>query len=105
MMLTRRRFYGCGRHTGERDCLRFRPVEKAAPATINQRLVAVTRFFRWATIKGVCWENPAEQVGSIRLESRQPKSLKVNALRRLLRAAHEYARDPPSFLLLKETSD
>ncbi len=27
---------------------------KAAPATINQRLVALTRFFRWARTQNLC---------------------------------------------------
>ncbi len=68
-------------------------VEKAAPATINQRLVAVTRFFRWARGQALCRENPAEDVSTIRLEPQQPKALKKNELRRLLRAARGDLRD------------
>ena len=68
-------------------------VEKVAPATVNQRLVAVTRFFRWARAQGLCRENPAEDVGSIRLEPRQPKALEKTELRKLLRAARGHVRD------------
>lgn len=68
-------------------------VEQIAPATLNQRLVAITRFFRWARSQGLCRENPAEDVPSIRLESRQPKALKPIHLRKLLRAAREDLRD------------
>ncbi len=68
-------------------------VEKAAPATVNQRLVSVTRFFRWARAQGLCRENPAEDVSSIRLEPRQPKALAKTELRKLLRAARGHVRD------------
>src|SRR5690606_4831303 len=44
--------------------------EKASPATINQRLVALTRFFRWAQAQQLCPDNPAEDVGGIRLATR-----------------------------------
>src|SRR5258707_15377856 len=62
-------------------------VEKAAPATINLRLVAISRFFSWAVHENLCRENPTEEVGTIRLETRNAKGLKSNQLRRLLRAA------------------
>jgi len=68
-------------------------VEQAAPATINQRLVALTRFFRWARGQGLCRENPAEDVGNIRLEPRRPKALKKTELHKLLRAARGGRRD------------
>jgi site-specific recombinase XerD len=68
-------------------------VEKAAPATINQRLVSVTRFFRWARTQGLCRENPAEEVGNLRLSPRQPKALDKTTLRKLLRAARGHLRD------------
>ncbi len=62
-------------------------VEKAAPATVNQRLVALTRFFRWTRREGLCRENPAEDVSNIRLPPRQPKALDKLTLRKLLRVA------------------
>lgn len=68
-------------------------VEQAAPATVNQRLVALTRFFRWARLQGLCRENPAEDVSNIRLDPRQPKALRKSPLRKLLRAARGHARD------------
>ncbi len=45
-------------------------VEKAAPATINQRLVALNRFFRFARTQGVCQENPTETVSPLRLAAK-----------------------------------
>ena len=68
-------------------------MEKAAPATINQRLTAITRFFRWARSQGICRENPAEDVNNIRLESCQPKALDKLTLRKLLRVARSHPRD------------
>lgn len=78
-------------------------VEKAAPATINQRLVALTRFFHWARAQGLCRENPVEDVSNIRLDPRQPKALKKTALRKLLRAAHGHVRDYAMVELLAGT--
>lgn len=63
-------------------------VEKAAPATINQRLVALARFFAWAVKQGVVSEDPTQDVNSIRLPQRQPQGLTPPDLRRLLRAVH-----------------
>ena len=63
-------------------------VEKAAPATINQRLVALTRFFAWAVKRGLARENPVEDAGSLRLPPREAKGLSNRDLRRLLRAVH-----------------
>lgn len=67
--------------------------EKAAPATINQRLVALTRFFHWARTQGVCRENPAAEVESIPLPPRKPQALTVTELRKLLRAGYGHRRD------------
>ncbi len=63
-------------------------VEKASPATINQRLVALTRFYAWAVKQGLARENPAQDVGSLHLPMRQAKGLPNRDLRRLLRAVH-----------------
>lgn len=68
-------------------------TEKAAPATVNQRLVALSRFFQWVRLQGLCRENPVEDVNTLRLDPRQPKALDKSALRRLLRAARGHARD------------
>jgi site-specific recombinase XerD len=63
-------------------------VEKAAPASINQRLVALDRFFAWAQRQGLVARNPTEDVTTLRLPQRQPKGLSSRDLRRLLRAVH-----------------
>jgi integrase/recombinase XerC len=78
-------------------------VEKVAPATVNQRLVALTRFFRWARTQGLCRENPAEDVPTLRLAPRQPKALANATLRRLLRAARSDPRDYAMLELLVGT--
>ena len=78
-------------------------VEKAAPATINQRLVALTRFFRWARVQGLCRENPTEEVSNLHLEPRQPKALATTELRKLLRAARAHLRDYAMLELLAGT--
>lgn len=68
-------------------------VEQAAPATVNQRLVALTRFFHWACAQDLCRENPAEDVSNIHLDPKQPQALDDSDLRRLLRAARGHLRD------------
>lgn len=78
-------------------------VERAAPATVNQRLAAVSRFFGYARTQGLCRENPAADVETIRLGMRQPKGLKAAALRRLLRAAYDDPRDYAMLELLSGT--
>ena len=61
-------------------------MEKAKPATINQRLTALSRFLAWASRQGFLSGNPAAGVSGIRPEARQPKSLTNRDLRRFLRA-------------------
>lgn len=68
-------------------------VEGAAPATVNQRLVTLSRFFHWARAQDLCRENPAEDVSHIRLDPQQPQALADADLRRLLRAARGHPRD------------
>ena len=60
-------------------------VEKATPATVNLRLVGLSRYFKWALARGLVRNDPTTEVSTIRLESRKPKSLKKTSLRRLLR--------------------
>jgi site-specific recombinase XerD len=66
-------------------------VEKTAPATINQRLVALSRFFAWAVKSGMAHTNPTDDISNIHLPQRQPKGLDKRDLRRLLRAVHTSA--------------
>jgi integrase/recombinase XerC len=63
-------------------------VEKARPATINQRLTALSRFLAWANAQGYLAGSPAAGLSGIRPEARQPKSLSNNDLRRFLRAVY-----------------
>lgn len=71
----------------------MRTTEKAAPTTINLRMVALSRFFTWAIQAKLCRENPSQDVSTIRLDARQPKALDPDHLRRLLRAAKANLRD------------
>jgi site-specific recombinase XerD len=64
-------------------------VKGAKPATINQRLVAVSRFFKWAAAHGHARGDPTAEVRGLRLEARRPKALDDVALRRLLRQIHQ----------------
>ncbi len=63
-------------------------VEKAAPATINQRLVALSGFFAWAVGQGIVRLDPTADVSALRLPKRDIKSLEEKDYRRLLRAVH-----------------
>jgi site-specific recombinase XerD len=63
-------------------------IEKTAPSTINQRLVAVSSFYKWAIAHSQIARDPTADVNTIRLAPRQPKSLSTKQLRRLLRAVH-----------------
>lgn len=65
-----------------------RKVERAAPSTINQRLVALSRFFAWATAQGLADVDPTTEVSCIKLTARQPKGLSARNVRRLLRTVH-----------------
>jgi integrase/recombinase XerD len=70
-------------------------VEKASPNTINQRLVAMGRFFAWAHGENLIQMNPAADVDLISVSELKPKGLDGRSLRKLLRAVHKYgsARD------------
>ncbi|MCB0032600.1 MAG: tyrosine-type recombinase/integrase [Anaerolineales bacterium] len=63
-------------------------IEKAAPSTINQRLVAVSSFYGWAVGVDKVSRDPTKEISTIRLPQRQPKSLSTKQLRQLLRAVH-----------------
>ncbi len=72
-----------------RDWLAYQQtVEKARPATINQRLTALKRFFAWTVREGHARSDPAADVSGLRLPQRQPKALTEKEVRRLLRAVH-----------------
>lgn len=61
---------------------------KVAPATINQRLVALSSFFDWTQEQGLVRQNPTNGIRSVRLGKREPKALKEQDLRRLMRAVY-----------------
>ncbi len=63
-------------------------VEKAAPSTINQRLVAIFSFYKWALARDQVTNDPTLDIATIRLPRRQPKSLSRRQLRQFLRAVH-----------------
>ena len=63
-------------------------VERARPATVNQRLTALKRFFAWAVREGHARTNPTADILGLRLPQRQPKALTEKEVRRLLRAVH-----------------
>ena len=65
-------------------------VEKASPNTINQRLVALRRFFSWAHGENIVPINPAADVDLINLSELKPKSLDNRTLRQLLRTVNRY---------------
>jgi len=65
-------------------------TEKASPHTINQRLVAINRFFTWAQGEGIVQSNPAIDVNLININGMKPKGLDTKSLRQLLRTIHRY---------------
>jgi site-specific recombinase XerD len=68
-------------------------VEKGSPSTVNQRLVALSRFFAWAVQNDLTKEDPTADVHALRLPPREPKGLDSRDVRRLLRAANHHPRD------------
>lgn len=80
-------------------------VEAAKPNTVNVRLVALSRFFKWAVAQGYARSDPTLEVDSVRAESRRPKSLDKKYVRRLRRQvqAEGNARDEAIVELLLGT--
>ena len=64
-------------------------TQKFAPATINQRLVAVAGFFDWCVETRIIASNPSGLTRAIRLEKHKPRSMTEKQLTRLMRAAHQ----------------
>jgi site-specific recombinase XerD len=67
--------------------------EKASPATVNQRLTAVSRFFQWARKENLIKDNPTEDIHALRLAERKPQALSDQNVRKLLREAKSNKRD------------
>ncbi len=68
---------------------RQQTVENAAPSTINNRLVALSRFFKWAVVKQITRTDPTAEISGVRLPARQPKALDDVYVRRLLRQVNQ----------------
>lgn len=67
-------------------------MERSRPATINQRLTALSRFFAWAVQRGEVDRDPTQDTSGLHIPSRQPKALDDRARRRLRRRVeHEAA--------------
>jgi len=64
------------------------------PATINRRLNAMRRFYRWAVRKGLAHDNPFNglKVGVKMQKQTAPKWLTEKEQRRLLRAVRQYGK-------------
>lgn len=69
-----------------RDWIAFQQtVEGARPATINQRLAALSAFYRWAIGTGEVANDPTRGIKSLRSERHKPRALSKRELRRLRR--------------------
>ena len=64
-------------------------VQRARPATVNQRLAALGSFFRWAASQGLVTHNPVDGIRTLRREQLRPKSLDKRIERLFLRAVHQ----------------
>jgi len=68
-------------------------VERAAPATMNRRLVALKQFFQWMIHAYHMTDDPTTDAHTIRLGAPKLRSLEPVDARRLLRAAKAHLRD------------
>src|SRR5262249_25115057 len=63
-------------------------VEKSRPTTINRRLQALRRFYRWAKKSGLVASDPTEDIKTVRIDrAHQPRGLAQPEVHALLRAA------------------
>ena len=77
-------------------------VRAAKPATVNRRLIAVSRFCRWAKSAGLIADNPAEDIKLQKTQRLAPKSLTRQEQNALIRAVEKNGgkRDPAIIHLL-----
>lgn len=75
-------------------------IEKAAPATVNQRLTALASFFAWARGEGLAQTDPTDEIKLMRPPARKPKALSEREVRKLLRTVHE-AQDVRDYALIE----
>jgi site-specific recombinase XerD len=64
-------------------------VRKAAPRTVNRRLAALSRFFKWAAAHDLARRDPTAGVRTLRLPARRPKALTPQEERKLRRVVAE----------------
>ena len=64
-------------------------TQKSAPATVNQRLVAVAGFFEWCVETEIITSNSAHSIQAFRLEKHKPRCIPEKYLNRLLRVVHQ----------------
>jgi integrase/recombinase XerD len=60
-------------------------VEGAAPSTVNSRLTALSRYFKWAVNRDICRRDPTTGTKQVRLNRRRPRGLADTELRLLRR--------------------
>jgi site-specific recombinase XerD len=75
-------------------------VEGAKPATVNLRLVAASRFLKWALKQGMITEDPSDAVTALPLPEPQPRGLDRTVIERLRRQALKEG-DPRNVALLE----
>ncbi len=80
-------------------------IANRAPATVNRRLAALRRFFRWAKAGKLVAELPTEGVRGVNTPKRAPKSLPKREADRLVRQAERAGdrRDLAVLELLRHT--
>jgi site-specific recombinase XerD len=64
-------------------------IPPTAPATINRRLAALRRFFRWAKENHLTESQPAERIRNVEMTSHGPKSLDRKQWHRLQRCVEQ----------------
>ena len=63
-------------------------VRRASPSTVNRKLAALSRFFKWAVSQGYARTDATEGIRGLRKERLKPRALSPQELRRFLRAVH-----------------
>lgn len=64
-------------------------VRRAAPRTVNRRLAALSRFFKWAAARELTHRDPTAGIRTLRLPARRPKALTRQEERKLRRVIAE----------------
>jgi site-specific recombinase XerD len=77
-------------------------VKASKPATVNRKLIAVSRFCRWAQSAGLISDNPAEEIKLQKIQRLAPKGLSRPEQHALIRAVEKNgaARDAAVIHLL-----